>query len=248
MRVKLFVAITALIFAASCGNPSPGPEKQAPPSPSVSPDSTPVEEPSPSAFEREIGDSKGLMVLTRNYGREDTIRIYNSDGSPWYEFSYYDEEGFDELANLNTDFKPFAFHPDYLLLGLRVVGEDDRRYEVVVNEESDLRKFVRKDDDNLMYEEFGPNILTAFAIEFDPAANPLLDARAGKKIETDYSKITRFEPSQVDGDWLRLDWKPQEKDEKAGNSAVSPDKSSDATGWIRWRKGTKMLVKIYYIS
>jgi len=198
-------------------------------------------------FSREIGDSKGVIVLTDEYGEADTISIYNRDGSPWYEFSYYDEDAFDELEGLNTDFKPFAFHPDYFLLALRVVGEDDRNYEVVVNEESDLRKYVRKDDKNLAYEDFGQHILSTFAVDFDPAKNPLRSEPGGEPVKTEASGIRMFKAEKIEGDWLEVSWAPSGDSNGTGTSNVA-DAESRPIGWVRWREKNKFLLELFYIA
>ena len=243
MLKKYLLVISIAMLAIGCGRSQSG--RQTPDLNSVNTPAAPAQSATPDdTFEREIGDSKGVIVLTDKYGEEDTIRIFNRDGSPWYEFSYYDESGFDELENLNTDFRPFAFHPDYFLLALRVVGEDDRNWEVVVNEESDLRKYVRKNDENLAYEDFGPHILTAFAVEFDSEQNPLRTEPDGKKVEADYSKISRFEPVEYEGDWLKVKWTDTE-----GEGEASANKEpSTPDGWVRWKNGSKMIIRIYYLS
>jgi hypothetical protein len=40
-------------------------------------------------YEDSIKNTKGLIVLSDQYGKNDFIRFYNEDGSIWYEFTYY---------------------------------------------------------------------------------------------------------------------------------------------------------------
>lgn len=235
--------LAALLFLSAglvgCTAPAPEAEQSVPAANSIgvtSQNDEPVDR-----FNREIGDSKGVIVLSDKYGEDDTIRIYNKGGSLWYEFSYYDESAFDDLESINTDFKPFAFHPDYLLLAMRVVGEDSALYEVVVNEESDLRKFVRKNDENLKYEDFGALILTVYAIDFDTGTNTPRNTPGGEAVTADYTDVKRFKPEEVDGDWLRISWSKPAAEK--GDAAADP-----GTGWIRWRRGSKLLVELFYIK
>lgn len=213
----------------------------------VSVEEAPPEQPK-QPFSREIGDSKGVIVLTDKYGEEDTIRIYNRDGTPWYEFSYYDESAFDELESINTDFRPFAFHPDYLLLGLRVVGDDDTRYEVVVNEVSDIRKFVRKDDENLAFEEFEKHILSTYAVDFDPEKNPLRKEPGGEADTVEYGKVAIFKAERTDGDWLEVSWTDAKGEGPESSNSEANSLEGKRTGWVRWRKGTKLLIALYYVA
>lgn len=205
-------------------------------------DEAPVKE----RFERKIGDSKGVVTLSQTYGENDTVKIYNADGSIWYEFSYYDDAAFDQLESINTEFRPFAFHPDYLILGLRVTGEDDKRYEVVVNEEDGLKKFVRKDDKVLEYEPFEKHILSTYAIDFDSDKNPVLDEPEGKKVTEDYSKVAIFKAVQVSGDWVELKW--SEPTTKADANTNETQDEREKTGWVRWRKDGTMLIELFYVA
>ncbi|HUF04136.1 MAG TPA: hypothetical protein VMM38_08165 [Aridibacter sp.] len=196
-------------------------------------------------FRREIGDSKGVIVLTDRYGEEDTVKIYDKGGPVWYEFSYYDESAFDDLESINTDFKPFAFHPDYLLLAMRVVGEDSALYEVVVNEEADLRKFVRKDDENLAFEPFEKHIISVYAVDFDAGTNPLRAEPGGEPLRGDFSMVPIFKPSRTEGDWLEVTFRDPAPGRESNSNGIG---GAPANGWIRWREGSLLKIAFFYIS
>ncbi|QQS41740.1 MAG: hypothetical protein IPM63_01980 [Acidobacteriota bacterium] len=247
MNKALVAILSALFFLSACGSASGPADNDAEQlSPAVnSASGSPASDPG-SRFRREIGDSKGVVVLTDKYGEEDTVKIYDKGGAVWYEFSYYDESAFDELESINTDFKPFAFHPDYLLLALRVVGEDAALYEVVVNEESDLRKFVRKDDENLAYESFEDHILTVYAVDFDQKANPLRSGPEGEPLSGNFSKVPIFKPSKVEGDWLEVIFSDPETGEADANS--NGRTKEPARGWIRWRDGSHLRIALFYVA
>ncbi|REJ78296.1 MAG: hypothetical protein DWQ47_02205 [Acidobacteria bacterium] len=244
MSRRLFIIFSLLIipaFAACSPQGTDSSPNATTPEPALNgaAESTPPRE----KYSREIGDSNGLIVLSESYGENDTVRIYNKGGAVWYEFSYYDEAAFDELESINTDFRPFSFHPDYLVLAMRVVGEDSALYEVVVNEESDLRKFVRKNDPVLKYEEFGEHLKTVYAIDFDTQKNPVLSQPDGEPVMIEYSKVRIFKPEEADGDWVKISWQLAEA--SAGNAESIAMQNE---GWIRWKDGSKMIVEIYYVA
>lgn len=246
MKKEVLVLISVIVLHAACATaPPPGPQTADTEPSENSSEVMPQQDPS-SRFRREIGDSKGLIVLTDKYGEEDTVKIYDKGGPVWYEFSYYDESAFDELESINTDFKPFAFHPDYLLLAMRVVGEDSALWEVVVNEESDLRKFVRKDDENLAYESFEDHILTVYAVDFDQKTNPLRSEPGGQPLEGDFSKVPIFKPSKTDGDWLEVTFGDPAEGVTDANSIGTV--REPARGWIRWREGNLLRIALFYIA
>lgn len=243
MKRAAFLFVSVVFLLAACDGRAPERENGTPESIGNSSAETEPGEPA-SKFGREIGDSKGIIVLTDKYGEEDTVKIYDKGGPVWYEFSYYDESAFDELESINTDFKPFAFHPDYLLLAMRVVGEDAALYEVVVNEESDLRKFVRKEDENLAFESFSDHILTAIAVDFDQQTNPVRAEPGGEPLAGDFSKVPIFKPSNTEGDWLEVTF--QEPSEASANSNVNGSANA-AKGWIRWREGHLLRIALFYV-
>lgn len=243
MKKFILTAVFAAVLASACTTASDssrsGPAGPDLPEKEASPPRTAVDR-----FRKDIGDSKGVIVLTDDYGEDDTVRIYDKGGALWYEFSYYDESAFDELESINTDFRPFAFHPDYLLLAMRVVSEDTALYEVVVNEEKDLRKFVRKDDENLEFEPFEKHILSVYAVDFDPKTNPLRESPGGEPLKGDFSKVPIFKPANVDGEWLEVVFRIPETE--GGNSNDAAEKGP-SRGWIRWRDGSYLTVALFYV-
>ncbi|MBK8810726.1 MAG: hypothetical protein IPN69_08350 [Acidobacteria bacterium] len=98
-----------------------------------------------------IKDTKGLIVLSNKYGKNDFVRFYNDDGSLWYEFTFYYDDSDGKFEYEKRRIRPFSFHQDYFCVSLNG-GEDKYRYEVIVNEENGLKKFVKKDDPTLKFE------------------------------------------------------------------------------------------------
>ena len=187
-----------------------------------------------------VGDTIGVIALDElKYGKEDFVHFYNEDGSLWYKFTYYYDDSDGEFDYPNDDFIPFAFHVDYFRLALRCVSKDNGRYEVIVNEETGLRKYVKADDPVLKLETWEEHILKTVAVDFNQAKNPVLKAPQGrvKKVALPGSgaPFHTVHTVEVKGEWLKVKW-----DTSHGTGSQVPRYDY---GWIRWKKGNKLLVE-----
>ena len=189
-----------------------------------------------------IKNTIGLIVLNEHgYGKEDFIHFYNEDGSLWYKFTYYFDESDGKFEYANDDFRPFAFHPSYFVLALKCVGKENGRYEVIVNEETGLRKYIKADDPALKLETWEEHILGVFAVTFNRVDNPLLDAPSGQVKEVALSNAEPFfHPVEIKGEWLKVKWESSEGMERKG-----PNYNS---GWIKWKEGESLLVELFYFA
>ena len=184
-----------------------------------------------------IKNTIGLVVLSDHYGKDDFVRLYNADGSLWYEFTYYYDDSDGKFEYENEDFGPFAFHQDYFILALKCVGEDDKRYEVIVNEDTGLKKFIRKNDRTVRLETWEKHIKGLFAVDFNKEVNPLRDKPEGRIKIIEIPEDTIFHPVEIRGDWLkvRLD---------------SPEvvKKNTEFAWIKWKENDVIIIELFYIS
>ena len=184
--------------------------------------------------EHTIRDAVGVVVLGGRDSRDKFIHLYNEDGSLWHKFSFYD----DAASPARDDFTPLSFHPDYFVLALKCVGQSGERFEVVVNEESGLKKYVRADDRALKFQTWEEHLLQVTAVDFDRQDNPLLAEPGGAAKSTSFPKGATFRPVEMRGDWLRVRASDQGRE---GGTAVND-------GWIRWRKDGTLLVELFYFS
>jgi len=183
-----------------------------------------------------LKNSLGVISLNeKGYGKDEFIHIYNQDGSLWYKFSFYYDDSDGKFEYANENFNPFAFHPDYFVLALKCVGEDENRYEVIVDEETGLKKFVRKDDTILKFETWEKHILKTFAVDFNREQNPLREAPEGQVKTAVLPKEATFHPVEINGEWLKVRWDSSKKAGKNGKF-----------GWVKWREDNKILVELFY--
>lgn len=182
-----------------------------------------------------IKNTKGLIMLSDRYGKNEFIRFYNTDGSLWYDFTFYYDDKDGKFEYENDDFAPFAFHPDYFLLALKCTGEDNNRYEVIVNEDTGLKKFLKKDP-ALKFQSWEEHVKGAFAVKFNQVENPLRESPDGKA-RKDLPKEVPFHPVEAKGEWLKVRW----------GESQQPKKDT-ASGWIKWRDGDQILVELFYFA
>lgn len=195
-----------------------------------------------------IRNTIGVIVLNEQKDG-DFIHIYNEDGSLWYKFTFYNDDRNGKFSYVNDDFRPFEFHLDYFVLVLKCIKKDADRYEVIVNERAELKKYIRVDDKAMKFETWEEHILQIYAIEFNSKENPLLESPQGKvknvnlpkgeEIErTNLPIYPTFQPIKIKGDWLKVKWEiPKEKQVKRAKYDF---------GWIRWKKDEQLLVAFFY--
>jgi len=181
------------------------------------------------------GKSLGLIVLGKGYSNTDFIHLYNRDGSLWHKFTFYYDDSDGNFEYANVDFRPFAFHPDYFVLALKCVRKEAGRYEVLVNEKTGLKKYVKTDDPALRFETWEEHILKVFSVGFNRKENPVLEAPLGRVKRVPVPDAP-FHPVEVRGEWLKVKWEAEDMGKKG-----------DA-GWIRWKRGERLLVELFYIS
>ena len=186
-----------------------------------------------------IKNTEGVVVLNK-FGKGNFVRIYNADGSVWYEFSYFYDDSDGKFDYANEEFRPFAFHPDYFLLVLKCTNRDGSSLEVIVNEDTGLKKYVKADDPVVKLEPWDKFVLSVFAVTFDQKANPILQAPNGQPNTVAIPTDAHFRPVETNGDWLKINW----DDSAKPKGMLKPN----GGGWIRWKNAGKLLVDFSYFA
>jgi hypothetical protein len=185
------------------------------------------------------GNSLGLIVLSKGYSQKGFIHIYNKDGSLWHKFTFYYDDCDGNFEYANESFRPFAFHQDYFLLALKCLRKDSGRYEVIVNEETGLTKYVKANDPTLRFEKWEDHILKVFSVEFNRKENPVLEVPQGR-VKKVAMPNAPFHPVEVRGEWLKVKWEIANGTRQKGAKYNS--------GWIRWKRGDRLLVELFYFA
>lgn len=175
-----------------------------------------------------MASAVGVLVVA-DYGKRDTVRILNEDGSLWYKFTFYYDDSDGKWDYPNPDFVPRAFHPDNFLLALDVIEVTGNQYTVVVNSQTGLRKRIKKASifRLLSWDKY---VLTAFSVSFNPIENPVRVRPQPSAEPIRFVRGAYYQPESVDGDWLSVKW---------------GDQGHEKHGWIRWRAGNRLLVTMH---
>jgi len=193
----------------------------------------------PARPEKVIKNTKGVVVLGQ-FKRGDFVKFYNQDETLWYEFTFFYDDSDGKFEYARDDFRPFAFHQDYFLLVLKCTEINDKFFEVVVNEETGLRKYVRANDPVFKFESWQELVLRSFAVDFEKKTNPILEAPAGELRGGFFPKDITLRPIEIRGDWLRIEWQTD-----PGPRSRS---TKNATGWVRWKEDGNLLIELYFFA
>lgn len=246
-KVLLIIPLVALFLACAQTKPvgprdgkavnSPAAATSPAPSP---PESRAGDEIPPETFDTIDSDkimkgTIGLVVLSDAYQVGEPIRIYNADGSVWIEFEISDDSTIEYGAN---GFKPVILDTDRVDLVLKCAGRDKSRYEVLVNDETGLKKYVKKSDRNLRFETWEAYVVDMFAVSFDEKENPVLESPGGKVKQNMPQPLKEWtlKPVAVRGVWMKIEWEVDRK---------FPPNGKKESGWIRWRDSENIIVHLF---
>jgi hypothetical protein len=178
-------------------------------------------------------DDDGLVERATNAGTKRPIdvtgdeiaRLYNYDGSLWYEFSYNKRNVW--VGESNDELKPFVndkVGAGFLIF--RIKASSKNWYEATVNEETGLTKYIYKFDEALGRGAFEKCIKQSISVKIDKEKNPLRESANGEVIK-DFQpdELDKYVVQKIEGDWLQV---------KLTISKV--------TGWVRWKENRKILV------
>lgn len=131
----------------------------------------------------------------------------------------------------------FITNPDYFRLILDCNNENDKNYIVIVDRKNLKKGLINKSDKNFKFQTIEEYIedYASLGVDFDRENNmfykfPNEESEIIKNELQKKYKIWTGEFIEMKGDWLKLKLNV-----------------SNEIGWIRWRKGNKILIGIYYI-
>ena len=178
-----------------------------------------------------IGNTIGfVMFLDRGLAEIDRlnkVEILNDDGTIWH--SFYVGGCVSDFVGNNELFRPFAF--EFFVLAMRCIAKSEHYYTVVVNEEKNLVKRMRR------HSEFGFQTVEQHVLRLvgtDFRINPIRtypndDAPI---VHEEWYKYEDFliMAIEAEGDWIKIidAWE------------------DEILGWIRWRKDDRFMVWLFY--
>jgi len=194
-------------------------------------------------FEPE-GPIKGIgYAVFDNGGGKEVTAIRDMNGQPFIFIEVKTDSVITKVGNqvyLNGDttnaFKPKDYNPssDYFLLILECTYATDLYYEAIIDRESGRKGLISKADS--LFTFLTPDKYVqrySDGLDFDRVVNPLRKKpdEHGQiilnKAQEKY-RIWRAERLEMNGDWMKVKVEGSEE------------------GWIRWRKGKTIIIRLYF--
>ncbi|MCO6511816.1 MAG: hypothetical protein J5I65_13580 [Aridibacter famidurans] len=170
------------------------------------------------------------------------LEIYDSEGEIWSEFAFGGGDSELEVVG-NPEVNPFAFHSDYDLLDFRITRVSRSWIEIIVNEETKERKYVRGFTSSgiLAWDQY---LGGKFAV--DVHGQWILDQAAGTRIFSPEYTEHRVEPVEVRGDWLKVRCVMRKPSDS--NIGDRDPAGESIEGWVKWRNGDDILITVFYFA
>lgn len=179
----------------------------------------------------DIANTKGLIILSYSAVKKGEVHIYNADGSLWYTYRFTDDS--DHNLAENADFKPYIYSREGYL-ELYLIGEKGDMYEVIVNNATGEKKFIKKDDPSFKKQSWEEHVLSMFAVDFDQKTNPLRSSPENGQIIKQSGDRVNYHPKEIKGNWLKVEWFENDDRNKPSH-----------TGWIKWRDNDHIILTLF---
>jgi hypothetical protein len=193
------------------------------------------------------GQIRGIGLVEAELGRESfdkDLIIYDSKGEPKIIIRATDDNVTTKIGgksfsrnDITNPFNPrlFVRNPDYFRLIFDCTKSTDKYYQVIIDQKTNETGFIKKTDSSFKFETVVEYVTewTEMGLDFDRTQNPLRQEPSYKATvisndEQKKYKIWRAEKIEMKGDWLKV--KTSDKEE----------------GWIKWRQGNKIIIRLYF--
>lgn len=147
----------------------------------------------------------------------------------------------DKIFNSNDDSNPFRprlyiKNPEYFRLAFDCIKNEKEYYNVIINRQSRETARIKKTDKFFNFEtiEEYVNNWTGLDFEFDRSKNPIKKSPSDNSEEINHEKQTIYkiwtaEKISIQGDWIQI-------------KIVNTNES----GWIRWRNGNLITIRLNF--
>lgn len=165
---------------------------------------------------------------------EDTVFIYNADNTIFgkiYSKSKSEEPVFIGQESLNIK----AYYPDNYIIIFDGDKLSDGKYKVTID---GLEKIIPHKDGITLYEDWETHLKTSFIVT--DSTNPLRDepSEYGNQLnEYNYDNLS-FVVIEINNDWAKV---------VCNIDCEGCPNNEIITGWLKWRKGNLLIVKLYYV-
>lgn len=166
------------------------------------------------------------------------LTLYDENGLLWHRFSVSSESPVYFFKYKKEGFLPFAtggLRDWPMTVFLRMVGESPNWYKVEVNETTRETKYAPKTDRMWSKTSWSYWLYFRTSFEVDFSLTPLYDKPDGRILDETSDLDTELKSVfiKAEGDWAYV---------------VTSQNQKRYEGWIRWREGRNLLVKIPYFN
>jgi len=171
-----------------------------------------------------VYNTSGKVIATVEQKESDVITVYKG-------------KIYNRHDSLNL-FAPrlYVTNPDYFRLAFDCESSDNEFYTIIINRQTGETAKIKKRDKFFKFEtieEFVDN-WTGIGLDFYRSRNPLKKSPSDKSEDIQNDQQTKYkiwsaEKISIKGDWIEIKIEDTEE-----------------TGWIRWRQGNKILIRMYY--
>lgn len=166
--------------------------------------------------------------------KKDTVFIYNDDFTLFGKI-YSENESEEPVFIGQTPLNIRAYYPDYYTIIFDSNKLSNEKYQVIVN---GSEKYISYMDGITLYEDWEIHMKTSFIVTDN--TNPLRETpneNSNQLNECNYATLS-FEVIEISNDWAKV---------VCNMDCEGCPKSGKITGWLRWKKDKKLLVKLYYV-
>ena len=163
------------------------------------------------------------------------IEILNEDSSIWLsadvqDFVEYTNSELNIRKNNNIDFQPWAFEPSIGVFTIRCIAKTENAYTIIVDEEKNIVKQLQKHE-QFQFQTLEEHV-SMVLVSTDFSLNPIREKpnENAAIVNTIDDEIDLTASVELKGDWIKIE-----------NSY-----SNKVLGWIRWKKGDRFMVWLYY--
>ncbi len=186
------------------------------------------------------GQSRTIGVVTlENYQEGDSLSFLNADGTVWLKYDPFFQD-LSEESNQPVGLKPLSLFPDYFLVHLRCMSLQDSIATVIVDEGNKVSKLVDTNGRTLKFQSWSVFLMQLSGIgimERTPAFRAGPDSSESVIPVSEYEAFEMHWPTEIKGDWMRVDWGDWGEEESKGH------------GWVPWRnEKDELLIELYSIA
>lgn len=170
-----------------------------------------------------ISETKGFLIAKFKSNLNKGFEIFNADSTLWMKYKV----GKSKYVN------PFALSGDNYLLVFRCLDTNQGWYKIVVDEKKNVIKYLKKSDNEFIFQTWEQHILGLFSISFDVTKNYPRKSPSMAAQPVEFQEDEFFHPSRINKEWLQVKWQ---------------DGKNWKFGWIKWKEKDKLIIELFYFA